>query len=163
MVWTKLLLSKIYPPCQVLWLLLPISQNLSEWLSDWLFSSSQRNNNYCTVKVNGILICALDYETRDFDNHFARLLMNFWRSAVDLIFLAGNVFQAERQYDNVQLATVFQAQLRQSLNNLIPFLNILLVGIFSAVNVGKLCILGSVCCSSVDKKMNDVIPKNACY
>lgn len=80
-----------------------------------------------------------------------------------MIFLAGNVFQAERQYDNVQLATVFQAQLRQSLNNLIPFLNILLVGIFSAVNVGKLCIHGSVCCSSVDKKMNDVIPKNACY
>ena len=77
-----------------------------------------------------------------------------------MIFLAGNVFQAERQYDNVQLATVFQAQLRQSLNNLIPFLNILLVGIFSAVNVGKLCILGSVCCSSVDKK---IIPKNACY
>lgn len=55
-----------------------------------------------------------------------------------MIFLAGNVFSSkEQQYDNVQLATVFQAQLRQSLNNLIPFLNILLVGIFLAVNVGK--------------------------
>lgn len=139
--------------------MLPISQNLSEWLSDWLFSLSQRNNNYCIVKVNGILICALDYETCDFDNIEEFLKEHSWFDISSWKCFSSK----EQQYDNVQLATVFQAQLRQSFNNLIPFLNILLVGIFSAVNVGKLCILGSVCCSSVDKKMNDVIPKNACY